>query len=543
VAATTPAVERAARTLPRTTVGSRLHLALPLAVIGGGLALRLVLALVVFPGQGLSSDMGLFSSWAATLARIGPSGFYAAEATANYPPAYMWVLWLVGVLGGGVELLKLPAILADAGIAALLYVAGRRWLGERAGLIAAALYLLVPVSWYDSALWGQVDAVGALVMLAAVVLLAEGWSEPAAALGALAALVKPQDAIVLVVILPVLVRRHLLRVGSGPAPSLPRSLRGLETTVRALLADQGPVRLATSAIAAAVVTVAVLLPFDIALYAPANLADVPVLGQLAGLVGLMVSDTGQFGVLTANAFNPWAIVGPSPLAAVIGAGGGSWTADSLPVVAGISAATVGAVLLIGTALLVGGGLLVRDGRMTLVLALAVMTFAFYALPTRVHERYLVPFFAPGALLAAAWLPAIAWYVVVAVLDTANLHTILADPNAAGKSAGAVGGAGRLGGAFGGGAGPGGGGFGGGVGPGTFGGSGPGGFGGSGIASIRLPFPDLARSEVAVALIAAGQTAGFVLLLAAWVVTVIRPSALPLGWRPRGGPRVAAPAPA
>ena len=531
MATTTRAMTREARARPGATAGRWSGLALPAAVLGGGLVLRLVLALVVFPGQGLSSDLAQFSSWAATLARTGPGGFYAAETSANYPPAFLWVLWPIGLLGGGVDLLKLPAILADVGIAALLYAAGRRWLGERVGLLAAALYLLVPVTWYDSALWGQVDALGALVMLAAVFLLADGWSEPAAALGALAVLVKPQDTVVLVVIVPVLVRRHLLRPGSGPVPSLPRWLRRFDPPAGSLLADRGPVRLATSAIAATVVALAILVPFDIARYAPASLADVPVLGQLAGLAGLMVSDTGQFSVLTANAFNAWALVGPTPLAAIIGSGGGSWTADSLPVIAGIPAATIGAALLIGTALIVAGGLLVRDGRMTIVLALAVMTFAFYALPTRVHERYLVPFFAPGALLAAAWLPAVAWYVALAVLDALNLHTILAAPDAAGTSAGFAGGPGAFGA---GGLAPGGG----------FGGAGPfgrsAGFDANAVSSIHLPLPDLARSEVAVTLVAAGQTAGFVLLLVAWIVAIVRPSALPVGWRARGGEQAAAP---
>jgi dolichyl-phosphate-mannose-protein mannosyltransferase len=510
-----PRVESGPHALDRSGV------ALPIAILGGGLLLRLGLAFVVYPGQGLASDLGLFASWAATLARVGPGGFYAAASTANYPPGYLWILWPIGLLGGGVELLKLPAILADVGIAAILYVAGQRWLGGRAGLLAAALYLFVPVTWYDSALWGQVDAVGALLMLAAVVLLAEGWSEPATALAALALLVKPQDAIVLVVVLPVLVRRHLLRRGSGPRPGLPRWAGAIEPAVGWVLADQGPLRLATSGLATLVVMAIVLLPFDITLFAPASLADVPLVGQIAGVVGLVLGDTSQFSVLTANAFNAWALVGPSPLSAIIGGGGGAWTADSLPIVSGLSAATVGAALLIGTALVVAVGLLARGGRMTLVLSLAVIAFAFYALPTRVHERYLVPFFAPGALLAAAWLPAIAWYGVVAVLDALNLHTVLAAPDAVGTSGFGLGRFGGGGGTFG----TGGGSFGGG-GPGSPGG--PGGFlggGPSGATGITLPLPDLAQSWQAVTLIAIGQTVGFVLVLGTWLVAILRPRTL------------------
>jgi len=500
-------------------------------VLGSALALRLVLAYVVFPGQGLVSDLNLFADWATTLARVGPGGFYAAAGSANYPPGYMYVLWLVGIAGNAVSgifgvsadqavglFLKLPAIGADIAIGGLLWWAGRRWFGGRAGVLAAALYLVVPVTWYDSALWGQVDAVGTLVMLAALLLLVEGWSEPAAALAAFGVLVKPQDAICLVIVIPVLVRRHLLRVGSGPVPGLGRRLASLDGRLGGLLTRQGPIRLGTSAIAALVVLVLPLLPFDIAALGPASLADVPVIGHVAGLVGLFVSDGGQYGVLTANAYNAWALVGGASLASVIGGSGGSWIADSLTVVAGLSAVTVGAALLALTGLLVAGGLLIRDDRLAIVLGFAVAAFAFYALPTRVHERYLFPFFAPAALLAAGSLSAGLGYLGLGALNAVNLHAVLAAPLRI--AGGGFGGGGEfVGGGFGGGGEFGGGGRGPGGSAGGFG-------GGSGVGSISLPFADLARSELAVTLVAVGQAAAFVALLAAWFVVILRPNREP-----------------
>ena len=215
-----------------------------LAVLAGGLGLRLVLAYLVFPDQGLSTDLGLFSSWASALASAGPGAFYAGAAGANYPPGYLYLLWPIGIAGNVLgpilgtspdrvvlELLKIPAILADLAIAVLLYRAARRWIGPSAGLIAAGLWLFIPVTWYDSALWGQVDAVGALAMLGGILLLVEGWSEPAAALAGFSVLIKPQDAIGLVVVIPVLVRRHLLRPGRdrcrGSAAGWPPPTAGL----------------------------------------------------------------------------------------------------------------------------------------------------------------------------------------------------------------------------------------------------------------------------------------------------------------------------
>jgi hypothetical protein len=507
-----------------------------LVLLGLGLALRLVLAYAIFPGQGLSSDLGFFEGWATTLARVGPGSFYASASAANYPPGYMYVLWLVGAIGslagsGAAEatllLLKLPAIGADIAIGAILYVAGQRWFGSRAGLVAAALYLFNPVAWYDSALWGQVDAVGALVMLGAVVLLVEGWSEPAAALAAFSLLIKPQDAIILVVLVPVLVRRHLLRPGSGPTPRLGLRLTGLDRRLGGILSDQGPIRLATSFAAAAIALTVPLIPFDIGRYAPASLADLPAIGNVAGLIGLFVSDGGQFSILTANAFNAWALVGDNPLASIIGGSGGSWTADSIVVIGGLRAVTLGAILLVSLGLIVAGGLLTRADRLAILLGFCLVAFGFYALPTRVHERYLFPFFAVAPLLAVQAGRWAAAYVGAGVLNAINLHAVLGAASSVGQAGGGGGGIGGGGGPPGGGGGPpGGGGFGGGgggLGDGGF-GAGAGGAGGSAgqAGSISLPFTDLARSEWVVTTVALGQTLIFAGLLAGWLLLVLQP---------------------
>ena len=68
------------------------------AVLAAGLGLRLVLAYVVFPNQGLATDLGFFTSWARTLASVGPAGFYASAQSANYPPGYPYLLWIIGLV-------------------------------------------------------------------------------------------------------------------------------------------------------------------------------------------------------------------------------------------------------------------------------------------------------------------------------------------------------------------------------------------------------------------------------------------------------------
>ena len=465
-------------------------------VLAAGMALRLALAYVLFPGQGFVTDMRLFAGWAEDIVRVGPGGFYAASG-ADYPPGYIYVLWLLGetanvlapVLGVAASdviltLLKLPAIAADSVIAVLLYAAGTSWFGGRSGVVAAALYLFIPVTWYDSALWGQVDAVGAGLMLAAILALTRGWSGRALMLSVLAALVKPQDLIVFVVVLPVLTRRHVQ------------------------LGVPGVRRLAALTGLAAVVGIALILPFDLPRYAPAGLSNVPVVSSVAGFVGLLSSTSNEFPVLTANAFNGWALVGNPPLTAVA-AGSGSWVSDSTTAIAGLSAAELGAALLVAVGLAVAVGLLLDEDRVRVVLGFAVVAFAFYAVPTRVHERYLFAFFPAGALLAAPYVGGAVTYLGTALLNAVNLHAVLG-------TGGSIGG-------FGGGGGGGSGGFGGG-GSGGFGGGGFGGRGGlpgggsqgSSLTAIQLPFVDLARSEFVVTFVAVGQTLAFVALLGIWL---------------------------
>lgn len=472
-----------------------------LALLSLGLAARFLLAFVVFPISGYTGDLGLFWQWAQSLAANGPGTFYATTSSANYPPAYLYVLWGLGLVGNP-ALLKVPPMLADIAIAAMAYALATRWHGTRAGLIAAALFLFLPVSWYDSALWGQVDAVGTAVALAALFLLIDGWSEAALAAAALAVLVKPQYAITLVVVIPVLVRRHLIRVGSGPQPALGPRLSRLDRALGGLLSDRGPKRLVSSVMLAAVVALLVILPFDLSTYAPASLADVPVMAQVAGLVGLFGRLGSEFSVLTANAFNPWALVGSPSLATVAGSGSGNWTADSLALFAGLPAVVIGGAVLAAIGLFVAGGLLVRDGLMPILLAFTILALAFFAVPTRVHERYLFPFFATGAILAAPALASIAGFVTLSILNTANLHAVLT-----GSLHASSGGAGGFGG----------GGLGGGRGQAGFSG---GGFGAGTFSSISLPFGDVAASQAVVTASAVGVGITLLALLGVWTAVVV-----------------------
>ena len=384
----------------------------------GGLALRLTIAYVLFPSSGFESDIASYASWALTIGEYGPSGFYANAGFADYPPAYLYLLWPLGLLSGAAEglaaadLVKLPPILLDIAVGYVLYrlVRGWTWPGERSerlALVAAALYLFNPVSFYDSALWGQTDAAGALILLLGIAALIRGNSEGAAAFAATAALVKPQFGVVLIPLVAfVLVKRHLIRPGSGPRnePWAPRGLAGW------LAVEQGWLRLLTSFAAAWLAFFVVALPFG--------------MGPLEYLER-MFGTAGGYGYLSVNAYNLWSLVGSGGTPALATSLG--WSDDTIGLIGPIPGVVVGALLLAAGFLwgtLRGAA---RDDRWTLLVAVTFLAIAFFVLPTRVHERYIFPAIALLPLLAVMQRR---WGLALLLLSVGafiNLHGILTLP--------------------------------------------------------------------------------------------------------------------
>jgi 4-amino-4-deoxy-L-arabinose transferase-like glycosyltransferase len=421
------------------------------AILILGLALRLIIAYVLLPGSGFGTDRGTFQAWAGLLAAQGPYGFYDRGFFVDYTPGYLYVLWLIGIVGkaiGGIgDLIKLPAILADVGLAWLVHSFVRELGGSRrAALLGAVLVLVNPVTWFDSAIWGQVDSVGVIFLLLGVRELWRGRPERASFFAVLAAIVKPQLGILIPIIAVVLLRRHLydwLRppASSGadedPSAELPAGPRGEPWLDRL---GQGPARLVTSAAIAFGTAIALCLPFGL---------------SLVGLLSQVAKAAGGYPYVTVNAYNPWALVtrdgnglAQNGLWSALRDVAGTKTDEVATLIAGIPALYVGTALLLGgiaivcavvavyarrSSVVVDDGLpggpvrAVTDDRRLLVVALTVLAVAFFMLPTRVHERYLFPAFAIAAILAATsarWRIA---YVVLSLASFANLYAILLTP--------------------------------------------------------------------------------------------------------------------
>ncbi len=139
-----------------------------------------------------------------------------------------------------------------------------------------------------------------------------------------------------------------------------------------------------------------------------------------------------------------AAAGAAPLAlgrpvrivrAAIAEFGGLWSAFvvgavvlAVVVVAGFSgqlyAVILGDGLLVAILLGVSAWAAWRDDAQSLLVALTILAIAFFVVPTRAHERYLFPFFALGAvLMAVSWRWSIT-YVILAVVNSANLLAVL-----------------------------------------------------------------------------------------------------------------------
>lgn len=356
-----------------------------------GLAARFFLSL----RDGHLPDIRTFTGWMRAAVEHGFSGFYDARPGANYPPLFLLILRGLGealsVFGVSFSdawlvrpLLRLPACIADASIALMLFVeAGRIW-NRRVGLSAAALYFLNPVVLYNSAYWGQVDSIHAAFVLAAVIALNRRRPLWAGAWLGLGLLQKFQT----IVFVPLIVF-DIYRFRRWPG-------------------------LGWTALGAGVVAIAVLAPFA----ASGALGDV--------IQGGYVTAVGKFNNLTVKAFNVWYLSdmpqAPSssvPYYIVQAAAGDAVSVSASSPLLWLTYRRIGmALFAVATALTLSA--YSRTCRVSArALAAGVLGLAFFVLPTEIHERYAFPIFAVLPLWAVTgpWKERAYWLLsVLAVLN-------------------------------------------------------------------------------------------------------------------------------
>ncbi|HEX4744935.1 MAG TPA: phospholipid carrier-dependent glycosyltransferase [Candidatus Limnocylindria bacterium] len=345
------------------TYDRRTQVLLAALALGG-----VVLRLLSVGSPGFPTDVSTFMAWAERLAQVGPAGFYEPGYFSDYPPGFLYVLWLLGALLDGEALraaVKAVSIPFDVAIALVLARVAWQAGGPRHAVLAAALWLFAPGIVFAGAYWGQVDAVGTLPFVLALISAGRGRWVAAGALAGLAAMMKPQFGLALILVL---------------AAATFEYIRGQRLR---------PV--AGAGLAASAVILALAAPFR---------AGVP------ELVALVRSASETYPYTSLFAFNPWSIVADF------------WKPDDGLVVPG------GIALAAGIAASAAPLWWRRDVAAFLACG-ACAVFAFYFLPTRAHERYLFPAFAlllPFAVLRARLLVP---YVALAVAFAVTLYFVFA----------------------------------------------------------------------------------------------------------------------
>ena len=167
----------------------------------------------------LHLDQGTFIAWSNNLVTDGFKNFYGGWS--DYLPGYLYILWILGKINlvgfiPQIMLYKLPAIFSDLLTGFLIYKIVKRNLLPRnkkilerkewLGILGAFVYIFNPAVLANSSLWGQVDSLTALSIILSIYLFDKKYILSAAAL-ALGTLIKPQAAFVFPIILYLFIKQ------------------------------------------------------------------------------------------------------------------------------------------------------------------------------------------------------------------------------------------------------------------------------------------------------------------------------------------------
>jgi hypothetical protein len=310
-----------------------------------------LLRVVLMPAQGLKGDIDQFVLWVHGIAVNGLGNAY--DQNLSFPAVMAWIWGLLAAIEPAFRtitdssdpairvLMKVPAVLADIGLALLIAYALRArptW-----AVIGAAVVMFHPAIIDVSAWWGQYESIYLVSALAAVVLALNGRNGLAAVALAFCVMTKPQA-------LPFVLPFAAWFWAHG----------GLREIAR------------VTAIGLAV-AVAIWLPF------------IPAGGPLNYLRSLANYQNEIFPYLSLHAWNMWWLL---QIAKV-----GGFASDQIAVLGPITLRHVGFVLT-GVVSLLVALVIARDPRpRTFILGLTASTLIWFGLLTQMHERY-----AYGALI-------------------------------------------------------------------------------------------------------------------------------------------------
>ena len=291
----------------------------------------------------LELDFNTFFAWSARINEVGFARFY--EAWSDYLPGYLYVLWLLGKINALVTfnqtlLYKSPAIIADIATGIVIYKIVKKYKNEKIATYAAAFYLFNPAIIANSTLWGQVDSLTSLFSLLAVWLASSNVFLSVLFLS-IGAAVKPQAVLAAFVVLFIMAR------------------------------DKWPIK-------RVVLYIALGLIFFLAIFYPfAGNSNLPLF-----VIRRLQTTLNQYPYTSINAFNFWGFFG-------------FWISDSGGV---LKPGVIGVV--VTSALAMYAGFKLQKKKAGEYYFLAILFALNFLLFTRIHERHLLPIFAPLVIVSA-----------------------------------------------------------------------------------------------------------------------------------------------
>lgn len=148
------------------------------------------------------NDMTTFMYWANALATKGLGSFYTGGFFADYPPGYMYVLYIVGSILNffSVDMsspvfslvTKCPAILCDIALAIMVYKIARKKFSANISYLLLLGVAFNPAMIFNSAGWGQIDSILTLLVCVSLYYLYKKDLIKSLIVYAIAVLVKPQ---------------------------------------------------------------------------------------------------------------------------------------------------------------------------------------------------------------------------------------------------------------------------------------------------------------------------------------------------------------
>ncbi len=144
------------------------------------IVISFVVRLAFISEVGFGTDVETFKAWANLLASEGLGQFYYLDVFTDYPPLYMYVLYIIGKIYSvfsieatstlSTVIIKLPAVIFDVITTVLIYKFASKKIDSNKALVIALFFALNPAIFIDSAIWGQVDSIYTLFIALAIYL-------------------------------------------------------------------------------------------------------------------------------------------------------------------------------------------------------------------------------------------------------------------------------------------------------------------------------------------------------------------------------------